>query len=87
MLGYHIDPFYPLVGVIWPVVQHVAQRASWTIRLSVLLRWVLRLSRLCWCLPGLSVLGVVYCSVPCGVWRWSGRVCGFELLACWIGLG
>lgn len=32
MLGYHIDPFVVsiLVGVIWPVVQHVAQRASWT---------------------------------------------------------
>lgn len=32
MLGYHIDPFVVsiLVGVVWPLIQHVAQRASWS---------------------------------------------------------
>lgn len=32
MLGYRIDPFVIslLVGIVWPLVQHVAQRGSWT---------------------------------------------------------
>lgn len=31
MLGYQIDPFVAciMLGIVWPIVQQVAQRASW----------------------------------------------------------